>query len=465
MSAKLRPHADARRNLPSVDQLLREEGLRDLILRHGRGSVLAAARAALAERRLDLARGQEAQAAPWPQAIEERIAARGVASLRSVINATGVVIHTNLGRAPLSAAAAEQVGRLAASYSNIELDLASGERGDRELHAASRLTRLLAAEAALLVNNNAAAVLLITQALAAGREVLMSRGELVEIGGSFRIPDILRASGAVLREVGTTNRTRIEDYRAALTPATGLILKVHPSNFQILGFTESAALDELVALARQAEVPLVEDLGSGHLGLPAEILAGEPTAVASLRAGVDLACFSGDKLLGGPQAGVIVGRRALVERLRIHPLYRALRVGKLILAAMDATLAEHESGRAMSAVPVAHMLALTVEDLRPRVLAMVERLRARESDLTVEVRTDVSRVGGGAAPMREIPTLVIVVRSSRLSAENLALSLRMDDPPVVGRVHDDHLLIDLRTVRPEEDAQVVAAFARIVPIQ
>ena len=374
-----------------------------------------------------------------------------------MINATGVVVHTNLGRAPLSRAAAARVAEIASSYSNLEYDLATGERGDREAHAESRLRDLLGAEGIAVVNNGAAAVLLAVNTLAEGREVVVSRGELVEIGGSFRIPDVLRKAGARLREVGTTNRTRLSDYRAVLGPDTALILKVHPSNFRIVGFTEAPSLEELAGLARGAGLPLLEDQGSGLLRPPHAAMAGEPTAGEALRAGADLVAMSGDKLLGGPQAGLLAGRRVLVEAMRRNPLYRALRVDKMTLAALDAVLAEHEAERAESTVPVLRMLALTEEDLRPRAEALVRGLAQADPRLQAEVLAGSSAVGGGAAPTLDLPTVQVALVHGSLTASRLASRLRAGQPPVVVRVADEQVLIDLRTVAPESDAVLLAA--------
>jgi L-seryl-tRNA(Ser) seleniumtransferase len=353
------------------------------------------------------------------------------------------------------------VARLASSYTNLELDLESGERGDREVHAERRLRELLGAEGAVVVNNNAAAVLLAVNTLAEGREVLVSRGELVEIGGSFRIPDVLRKGGARLREVGTTNRTRLADYSAALTPDTALILKVHPSNFRILGFTEAPARAELVSLARSARVPFVEDLGSGLLAALPGTLDDEPEVARTLQEGVDLVTFSGDKLVGGPQAGLAVGRRVVVDALRKNPLYRALRVDKMTVAALDGVLAEHEAGRAARTVPVLAMLSATREEIRARAEAFVEALRRDCPALATSVREGSSAVGGGAAPVVEVPTALIAVTHSQLRPERLAAALRAGSPPVVARLADDRLLLDLRTVRTEEEPALHEALRRI----
>jgi L-seryl-tRNA(Ser) seleniumtransferase len=352
------------------------------------------------------------------------------------------------------------MAEIAASYSNLELDLASGERGDREVHAEERLRALLGVESSAVVNNCAAAVLLAVNTLAEGKEVVVSRGELVEIGGSFRIPEVLRKGGARLREVGTTNRTRLADYRAVLGPETGMILRVHPSNFRIVGFTEAPDLKELAGLAHGAGLPLLVDQGSGLLGLEVGFLPAEETTLAALDAGADLVAMSGDKLLGGPQAGLVAGRRALVEAMRKNPLYRALRVDKTTLAALDAVLLEHDSGRARATVPVLAMLSLSAEQLRERALAFAGGLEREGLGFTVEVVAGSSAVGGGAAPTLEVPTWLVAVSHAALGPDALAARLRAADPPVVARVAEGRLLLDLRTVAPEDEVALRRALVR-----
>ena len=450
---------DPRRRVPAVEGLLQQAGMLALAARHGRGPLLRELRSLLDELRALAGREPAALEARLPdleQELGRRLEAAARPSLRRVVNATGVVVHTNLGRAPLPAAAAARVAEVAAGYSNLELDLASGGRGQREGHIEGCLQRLLGAAGSVVVNNCAAALLLAVDTLAAGREVLVSRGELVEIGGSFRIPDVLRKGGARLVEVGTTNRTRLADYRAALSPATGLILKVHPSNFRIVGFSESPSLPELVGLAREAGLPLVEDLGSGYLGgLPG--LEDEPSLRDSLAAGVDLVAVSGDKLLGGPQAGLLVGHAELCAALRRNPLYRALRVDKLTLAALAAVLAEHAAGRAAASVPVARMLSLPAAAVEARASALRRRLAADCPALETGLRPDSSAVGGGAAPTLEVPTVLLTVARPGWSAERLAARLRSAATPVVGRVLDDRLALDLRTVAEDEEPLLLAA--------
>src|SRR6266511_1070133 len=376
--------------------------------------------------------------------LREELSAARAPRLRRVINATGIIVHTNLGRAPLPDAALERVVDVARGYSNLEYDLVAGARGSRQEHVADVLRRLTGAEAALVVNNNAAAVMLALAALAEGREVLVSRGELIEIGDGFRIPDVLVRSGARLREVGTTNRTRASDYERAIGPETAAMLRVHQSNFRLVGFTEQPGVAELAAVARRHELPLVDDLGSGAF----HSFEDEPSARDSVAGGADLACFSGDKLLGGPQAGVIVGRADLVERLRRHPLQRALRADKLTLAALEGTLRLYlEPQRAAREIPVLRMLGELAETVRARAERLAEAVQG-------EVEETVSRVGGGALPLAELPSFACAVE------EELAAPLRSADPPVVGIVRDGCLLLDCRTLPDDELEEVAAAVAQ-----
>ena len=417
------------RDLPSVDELTR-----------GSDDPLAvdAARMVLARAREHIKAGVD----PGDLAAElgEELHAARAPSLRRVLNATGVIVHTNLGRAPLAEAALMQVLEVGRGYSNLELDLREGTRGSRQDHCAEILRRLTGAEAALVVNNNAAAVLLALAALAEAREVIVSRGELLEIGDGFRIPEVLARSGARLVEVGTTNRTRAADYERAVTPETALLLRVHQSNFRVVGFTELPSLPEVAAVARLHDLPLVDDLGSGVL---AE-LPGEPSAKESLAAGADLVCFSGDKLLGGPQAGIVVGRTDLVERLRRHPLQRALRADKLSLAALEGTLRLYLE--APERIPVLRMLQEDAELVRVR----AERLAGLVGGTVEET---VGRVGGGALPLAELPSFACALE------ESLAAPLRAGEPPVVGVVRDGKLLLDCRTLAGDEIDEVAAAVA------
>jgi L-seryl-tRNA(Ser) seleniumtransferase len=417
------------RDLPSVDELARR--LDDPLAVEAARSVLARAR-------------EEVRAGADPGDLVARgraeVGALRAPRLRRVLNATGVLVHTNLGRAPLAEAALERVVDVARGYSNLEYSLDEGRRGSRQDHVAALLRRLTGAEAALVVNNNAAAVLLALAALAEGREVVVSRGELIEIGDGFRIPDVLARSGARLREVGTTNRTRAADYERAVGPETGALLRVHQSNFRVVGFTEQPSVAELAAVARRHGLPLVDDLGSGVL----VALEGEPSARDSLAAGADLICFSGDKLLGGPQAGVVVGRAELVERLRRHPLQRAVRADKLTLAALEGTLALY--AEAPQRIPVVRMLREDSGAIRAR----AERLAAAVDG---SVEETVARVGGGALPLAELPSFACAVE------EELGEPLRLGEPPVIGIVRDGRLLLDCRTLADDELDEVAAAVA------
>ncbi len=451
---------DPRRLLPSVDEALQQPELHALVENHGRPAVLRALRASLDDlrrRAAASAAGLEGALARLGRDVAARVEAAAQPSLRRVINASGVVVHTNLGRAPLSAAAAARVAEIASSYSNLEYDLERGERGNREAHAESRLRELLGVEATVVVNNCAAAVLLAVNTLAEGRDVLVSRGELVEIGGSFRIPDVLRKGGARLREVGTTNRTRLSDFRGALSPQTGMILKVHPSNFRIVGFTEQPTLGELTGLAREAGVPLVEDQGSGLLEPLPGGLAAEATLVQSLRDGADVVTFSGDKLLGGPQAGLAAGLAAFVGPMRRNPLYRALRVDKMALAALDATLVEHEAGRAAGRVPVLRMIHASLDEVRERAAALARSLADAAPALRPVLVETESAVGGGAAPTVGVPTVAVALDPGPAGPDRMAAALRRGSPPVVARVSEDRLLVDLRTVLPGEEEALLAA--------
>ena len=417
------------RALPSVNELLQDPRLVALASEHGHELALGVARDAIAAAREKIAAGE--QATDLVADALERAEGAGSPRLRRVLNATGVVVHTNLGRAPLAASALERIQEVAIGYSNLEYDLEEGVRGSRQDHVSPLLSELTGAEAALVVNNNAAAVLLAVAALAEGRDVLVSRGELVEIGDGFRIPDVLARSGARLVEVGTTNRTRVEDYERALGGRTAVLLRVHQSNFRVVGFTESPRLADLARLAEERGLVLVDDLGSGvlpHVG-------DEPTVHESLAAGAHVVTFSGDKLLGGPQAGIAVGRTDLVERLRRHPLQRALRADKLTLAALEGTLALYRSGRA--GPPVLQMLTEPAESVRSR----AERL----AELTGgKVEPTVARAGGGSLPTTDLESFACALE------ESLAEPLRRGDPPVIGIVRDGVLLLDCRTLTDEE---------------
>jgi L-seryl-tRNA(Ser) seleniumtransferase len=425
------------RDLPSVDELAR--GLDDPL-------AVDAARAVLDRARTEIRAGTEP--GDLRAALAAEVEGLRAPRLRRVLNATGVIVHTNLGRAPLPASVLDRVREVASGYSNLEYSLEEGARGSRQAHVSAILGRLTGAEAALVVNNNAGAMLLALAALAEGREVLVSRGELIEIGDGFRIPDVLARSGARLVEVGTTNRTSAADYERAVAPETALILRVHQSNFRVVGFTDRPSLADVADVARLHDLPLVDDLGSGNLVPSNNLLLGdEPSARESLEAGADLVCFSGDKLLGGPQAGIVVGRAELVERLRRHPLQRALRADKLTLAALEATLTLYlDPPRARAEIPVLRMIDEPADAVRAR----AERLAGLVGGTVEET---VARVGGGALPLVELESFACAVE------ESLAGPLRLGEPPVVGIVRDGRLLLDCRTLSEGEIDEVAAAAA------
>jgi L-seryl-tRNA(Ser) seleniumtransferase len=443
--------SDPRRGLPSVSALLEREAIRALFDRAPRPVVVDAVREAIDDVRRGAAR--PASDAGWADAVAAALARAQRPSLRRVINATGVVLHTNLGRAPLASSAIDAAARVAAGYANLEYDIDRGARGSRYVHCVALLRELTGAEEALVVNNNAAALVLVLNTLAMGRAVVISRGELVEIGGSFRIPDIMEKSGARLVEVGTTNRTHAQDYERALEPDVGAVMKVHRSNFAMEGFVAEVDARALAALLAPHGIPLVHDLGSGLLIPLDDIgLTGEPTASDAVRAGASLVTMSGDKLLGGPQAGIIVGSAELVKRVRENPLTRALRVDKITLAALEATLALYrDPATALRDVPVLAMLGRTITELRTRATALRDRL-GRETG--AEIVDSIASVGGGAFPNTGIPSVAIALGRD---AQQLEERLRLGDPSVIGRLADGRLLIDLRTVQPDEDDSVAGA--------
>ena len=451
------------RLIPSIDQLRRRPAIRALEMRFGADATVRALREAADVVRRALSRSHEMAAADSlvidriEVTASTRLDEQFQPSLEPLINATGVIVHTNLGRAPLAPVALERLAAVARGYSSLEYDIGRGARGRRDLHAETLLRRLSGADAATVVNNNAAAMLLVLAALAAGREVIVSRGELVEIGGGFRVPEVMAQSGATLREVGTTNRTRAADYAAAIGERTALILRVHRSNFRIQGFTERPELAELVALGHRFNVPVVEDLGSGHLAPEPDhpFAAVEPSAVDSVAGGIDLCCFSGDKLLGGPQAGIILGRQALVDRLRRHPLMRALRVDKMTYATLEATLAEYAAGRAATTVPVQQMLAASTDDIRARADALALSLAALDG-LRAEVIPGVSAVGGGSAPGVELATWLVSIERRGVTPRAFEARLRQLTPPVIARIERNRVVLDLRTVLVEQDSLLEA---------
>ena len=452
------------RGLPKVDDLLRRADVEAMLASRPRGVVVDALRDSIEGTRARILAGEGVDYSEQ-EVVEDafaRVDSTLTRSLRRVINATGIVVHTNLGRSPLSPEAVEAVAEVAMGYSTLEFDVATGERGSRHVHVESLLTTLTGAEAAMAVNNNASAVMMAIAAFANGKEAVVSRGQLVEIGGSFRIPDIMAASGAKMVEVGTTNKTRLEDYARAMGERTGLLLKVHSSNFRVVGFTEEVGLEQLVTLGRERGVPVYEDQGSGVLvDLRSVGLPYEPTIRESVEAGADLVSASGDKLLGGPQAGLIVGTRAAIGLLKAHPLARVLRLDKMTCAALELTLREYlDPERVVERVPTLRMLAAPAEDMRERARAMAERLAHACGDAyAATVLADTSRAGGGALPMAEIPTFVLALAPRDGGVVALEERLRLGSPCVVARIKDDRLLIDPRTLSAEEEREVVDALA------
>jgi L-seryl-tRNA(Ser) seleniumtransferase len=460
--------ADLLRRIPSVDELLAQPRLAALAQRVDRELLVEITRTVLADLRGRIT-GAGTAVVLDSFALEERITSMVeqvlASSLAPVINATGVILHTNLGRAPLSGDAAEEIRRSATSYSNLEYDLEAGARGKRDVHVAQLLERLTGAEAAIVVNNCAAAVLLVLAALAKGGEVIVSRGELIEIGDGFRIPEIMAHSGAVLREVGTTNRTRIVDYENAINENTKLLLRVHPSNFTITGFAEKPSLEELVLLGQRASLPLVEDLGSGCLVDLSDAGITEPTVRQSVDAGVSIVMFSGDKLLGGPQAGIIAGDKELVGRVRRHPLFRALRVDKLTTAALAATLGAYLRG-AIDEIPALRMIRMSVQEIKRRAENFLRELTPELplGEVEIETKDGTSLAGGGSTPTQSLPTKLIRIASARYSASQLEQRLRRAPAgtSVIARVEDDRLVLDLRTVLPAQEPSLIKTLAAIL---
>jgi len=458
------------RQIPSVDELLAQPRLMALSKRVDRNLVVEVARAVLAD-----LRGRIAEDSNWAAisldgaSVEELISAQVEKilsrSLQPVINATGVILHTNLGRAPLPETVVDEFRRSATQYSNLEYDLEAGTRGKRDVHTGELLTRLTGAEAAIVVNNCAAAVLVTLAALARGGEVIVSRGELIEIGDGFRIPEIMEQSGAVLREVGTTNRTNLADYENTINEKTRVLLRVHPSNFKVTGFTDKPSLEELVTLSRRSGLPLVEDLGSGCLVDLSEQGFSEPTVRQSVEAGVSLVMFSGDKLLGGPQAGIIAGKKELVARVRRYPLFRALRVDKLTIAALEATLGAYLRA-AWDEIPTMRMIRMASQELKRRADNFVRELRPELplDEVEIEIADGVSLAGGGSTPSQSLPTKIIRIASARYSATKLEQRLRRGPAgvSVIARVEDDHLILDLRTVFPDQEPLLRKTLATVL---
>ncbi len=468
--------AELLRQIPSVDELLLQPRLAALSKQVDRGLVVEVARVVLGDLRARIA-GEMVSAvladfaarAADASSLEEQISAmveRILAhSLQPVINATGVILHTNLGRAPLTEAAVSEFRRTTTQYSNLEYDLEAGARGKRDVHTGELLTRLTGAEAAIVVNNCAAAVLVTLAALARGGEVIVSRGELIEIGDGFRIPEIMEHSGAILREVGTTNRTHLADYENAINEKTRLLLRVHPSNFKVTGFTDKPALEELVALGERSGLPVVEDLGSGSLVDLSKYGVSEPTVKQSVEAGVSAVMFSGDKLLGGPQAGIIAGKKELITRVRRYPLFRALRVDKLTIAALEATLGAYLRA-AWDEIPAMRMIRATPQELKRRAENFIRELRPELplDEVEIEITDGASLAGGGSTPSQSLPTKIIRIASARYSATKLEQRLRRapSGVSVIARVEDDRLILDLRTVFPEQEPLLIKTLAAVL---
>ncbi len=458
---------DALRRIPAVEQLLAEPETQALTAQFGRSQVLEAARTVTAAVRQAILAAEEARTLPeldlaaFVNRLKQQVETQTKPSLIPVINATGVVLHTNLGRAPLAAEACRAVAQVARGYSNLEYNLAQGERGSRHAHLEKLLCQLTGAEAAAVVNNNAAAVLLSLAALAADGEVVVARGQLVEIGGSFRIPEVMAAGGCWLREVGTTNKVYLSDYETAIGEETALLLKVHTSNYRICGFTETVSAAKLVTLGRKYHLPVLEDLGSGVLvDLSTIGLEKEPPVPESIAAGVDVVTFSGDKLLGGAQAGIIVGKKKYLDQIKRHPLARAVRVGKLTLAALEATLHLYlDPERVWERVPTLRALRQDQDSIRIRAQRLAEDIDQRCDGLTATVDPGTSEVGGGSLPLTRLPTFLVAITADELSAQELANRLRQGSPPVVARIANEQVLLDLRTVAPPEEDQLLAALA------
>jgi L-seryl-tRNA(Ser) seleniumtransferase len=459
------------RQIPSLDALLREQAAEALVREYGHQAVAAAGRAVLDEVRSGIA-GQAPDAPapdPSPDALihrlKDKLSRKFRPSLGPAINATGIIMHSGLGRAVLSEDAAEALLAVAHGYSTLALDLETGRRTSRDRHVESILRELTGAEAATVANNNAAATVLILNTLAQGKEVIVSRGQLVEIGGSFRLPDVMKTSGAILREVGTTNKTHLRDYEEAIGEATGAILRVHHSNYRIVGFAEEPGIDELVGLGRPRGVPVVDDLGSGALiDLKEFGLAPEPLVQASIRAGADVVCFSGDKLIGGPQSGIVVGKAEWIQKIKRNPLARAFRCGKLSLAALEATLKLFLMPENLRAChPIYRMLGLTPQELGRRANKLASSLKkSLPAGVRLMVGDGESQVGSGAVPVETIPTKILGVVSPSLSADDLAAKLRLLSPPVFARISKDAVLFDFRTIQPDEDSLVERALAGLL---
>lgn len=459
------------RKIPSVDELLSKEEIKDLSSIYPRPVIVEAIRRGLGILRREILEQSDPTKINdhlftfdyiFP-IIKREISMQVQTRLRPLINATGVVIHTNLGRAPLHPEAIKHMVEVSKGYSNLEYDLKIGERGDRHSHVEEVLCRLTGAESAMVVNNNAGAVLLSLNTIAEGREVIISRGELVEIGGSFRIPDVMRRSGAILHEVGTTNRTYLGDYKRAIGPNTALLLKVHTSNFRVIGFTSEVSLEELVQLGEENKLPVMEDLGSGCLiELERFGLGKEPTVQEAIKTGVDLITFSGDKLLGGPQAGIILGKKDIIESVKKNPLTRALRIDKLTLASLESTLLIYlDQKRAIKEIPVLRMLTTDIKLLKARGRRLMNKLSKKmNKDIQMSLKEDISQVGGGALPLQKLPTVVLSIKPLSFSVNTLEEKLRMREPPIISRIQKNELILDMRTVSDEEIPSLASGIQR-----
>ena len=454
------------RRLPSVNDVLDVPDVRALLRDHARETVVAAVRKELDELRGRLSQGEEVDSRGEPEAVAARVRARlgrdSRPRLRPVINATGIVLHTNLGRAPVAEEAARAAYEAARGYLNLELDLETGKRSSRQIPVREWVCRLTGAESATAVNNNAAATVIVLRALCQGKEAVLSRGQLIEIGGSFRIPEIMAVSGATLREVGTTNITRLADYERAVGPNTGVLMQIHTSNYRVSGFTKGVALADLAALGKKHNLPVIDDIGSGAmLDFGRFGFAGEPVARDSIAAGADLVLFSGDKLLGGPQAGIIAGKKEYVQRIEKDPLMRAFRLDKMTLAALEATLRIYLNGeRALREVPTLMMLGTPLEELQARAEALAGRLRELDRLQGVEVTPDEAYVGGGSLPDQAMKSWVVELRARGLSDAEFAYRLRMGTPGVMGRLREGRVVLDVRTVPPQLETALVEAVRR-----
>ncbi|HDP70537.1 MAG TPA: L-seryl-tRNA(Sec) selenium transferase [Actinobacteria bacterium] len=460
------------RQLSPVDEVMELPAIKDLTPRYPRAVVVSAVRSVinklretiLATKKEDELRNISLEPDDLVPLVRELVKEIMSPSLKRVINATGVVVHTNLGRSILASSAVDAVLGAAGNYSNLEFNLVEGMRGSRHIHVENLLCSLTGTEAAMVVNNNAAAVLLALSTIAEGKEVIISRGQLVEIGGSFRIPDVMRQSGAILREVGTTNKTYLEDYRNAINEETALLLKVHTSNFRVVGFSAEVLLHDLVKLGKENDLYVMEDLGSGVLvDLSKYGLSHEPTVYESVKSGADVVTFSGDKLLGAPQAGIIVGKKELIDAMKKHPLARALRVDKMTLAGLEETLRLYlDPAKAVEKIPTLNMILVPQAELKRKAERLAKKIKEKtRGKFEVGVAEDISRVGGGALPLEELPTAVVVLSPKGLSASEFENKLRKSDPPIIVRVHEDRVLLDVRTIQLEEIGEIVGALAML----